>query len=185
MTRNGEIVPLLFIICIPSIRADPVGGRAPSKLFVYPSDFTQSIESFSGSCRGLYRKISEHHYSTRIFLSANILQGHSYFYRNAVDNLKIMVRIAAQVLKKALFDVPQICTLSDKITPVWKLWEKRSPVAIKILINPLIGVESQIFADRFHCDNLTVGQFWQWHHWFSASDLESKFCKNHQPLQTH
>lgn len=84
------------------------------------------------------------------------------FYRNAVDNLKIMVRILAQILKKALFNMPQICTLTDKITSVRKLWEQRSSVAIIILINPLIGIKSQVFADQFHCNNLTVSQFWQW-----------------------
>ena len=84
------------------------------------------------------------------------------FYGHAVNNLKIMVRIVAQILIKALFNMPKVCTLTDKITSVRKLWEQRSPVAIKILINPLIGVKSHVFADQFHGNNLTVGQFGQW-----------------------
>ena len=75
-----------------------------------------------------------------------------------MDPLPLMKSLA-HILKKVLFDVPQICTLTDKVTLAWKLRDQSSPVAIKILINPLICVESHVFVHQFHCNNLTVSQF--------------------------
>ena len=99
------------------------------------------------------------------------------FYRNTVENLKIMVLRAAEKLKKALFNMPQIRTLPDKITSVRQLGKQRSPVTIKVLINPLIGVESQVFTDPFHGDHLTVGQPGQWSTRSQRASREMSFTK--------
>jgi hypothetical protein len=98
-------------------------------------------------------------------------------HRNAVDDDNIVSKARRYVLKKSVFDFPEVRCLSQERFTAGELMEEMAVKSFEETEDGLIGIETEKFADNFHRKYFAISQLWLWASGSKSSVREIFFHK--------